>query len=105
MRSDDSRTVRWTVHLTIKEFNLLEILRTDWKEPRPLGDPVKSRADLLLTLVDWLMADDPNVASLPRVAAAYEQVQRELIWAGNHADRGGKRPHARLHGSERPLHD
>lgn len=100
LRSDDSRTVRWTVHLTAKEFNLLELLRSDWKESGGLPAPVKSRAELLLTLVDWLMFDDPKVAALPRVAEAYEQVQRELRLTDYHTDRGGRKPHTRLREAE-----
>ena len=96
MRSDDSRTVRWTVHLTAKEFNLLEVLRSDWKEPGVRLGPVQSRAELLLALVEWLMFDDPNVKALPRVAGAYEQVQRELRWTDYHTERGGRKPHTRL---------
>ena len=65
MRSDDSRAVRRTVHLTAREFNLLEIARSDWKEPGGGLTPVRSRAELRLRLVDWLMLDEPTIAALP----------------------------------------
>lgn len=98
MRSDDSRTVRWTVHLTAKEFSLLEVLRSDWQGQGVRPGSVQSRAELLLGLVEWLMYDDPKVAALPRVAQAYEQVQRELQWTDYHTERGGRKPRARLSG-------
>ena len=96
MRSGDSRTVRWTVHVTRREFELLEILRSDWAGRAARHGEVQSRAELLLSLVTWLVEDDPAAASLPRVAEAWQAVERELWMAGDHLDRGGRRPQARV---------
>jgi hypothetical protein len=90
MRSGDSRTVRWTVHVTRREFELLEILRSDWSGRAARQEDVQSRAELLLSLVTWLLEDDPAVASLPRVAQAWQAVLRELWLADDHK-RGWRR--------------
>ena len=92
MRSADSRTVRWTVHLTAKEFELLEIVRTDWKGRAARRRQVQSRAELLLSLMTWLIEDEPEVAALPRVTEAWRQVSQELWNCGDHMERGGAKP-------------
>lgn len=96
MRSNDSRTVRWTVHVTRREFELLELLRRDWPGRELRRDGAQSRAELLLSLVTWLMFDDPAVAGLPRVAQAWAGVEHELASTGDHLDRGGRRPQVRV---------
>lgn len=93
MRSDDSRTRRWTVYITNKEFQMLEILRQTWR-----GRGVRSswqgqsRAELLVSLVQALLADDALAVSMPTVVGAYEQVEQELWRAGDHVERGGGAP-------------
>ncbi|MHB1865789.1 MAG: hypothetical protein ACYCPS_06585 [Candidatus Saccharimonadales bacterium] len=100
MRSHDSRTVRWTVHVTKQEFEMLEILRRDWagRELREKGP--QSRAELLFALVMWLMSDEPAVAGLERVAAAWAKVEYEQAMAGEHLDRGGRKPRVRAPAGE-----
>ena len=95
MRSDDSRTVRWTVQATRREF-FLEVLRRDWRgrELRREGPP--SRAELLFSLVTWLMADDPAVAALRPVVEAWAKVEHEFPITGDHLERGGRRPEVRV---------
>jgi hypothetical protein len=97
MRSDQSRTVRWTVHVTQREFEALEVLRCDWpgRELRRDGAP-QSRAELLMSLVTWLMFDDPAVAAWPRVAEAWQRVEHELASTFDHLERGGRRPQVRV---------
>jgi type II secretory pathway component PulM len=100
MRSRDSRTVRWTVHVTRREFELLEILRCDWRGCELREDGPQSRAELLFSLVTWLMFDDPAAAGLRRVAQAWQEVQYEQAMAGDHTDRGGRKPRVRVSAAE-----
>jgi hypothetical protein len=83
MRSSDSRTLRWTVHLTAREYELLELLRADWGSLHPL-----SRAAMLMLLVEQAVSTDDPVT--PRVSAAWLQVQRELNFTNDHSGRGGR---------------
>lgn len=100
MRSDDSRMVRWTVHVTRREFEFLEVLRRDWRgrELRPAGP--QSRAELLFSLVTWLMTDDPAVAALRPVVEAWAKVEHELAITGDHLESGGRQPEVRVVAAE-----
>lgn len=93
MRSDDSRTKRWTVYITSKEFEMLETLRQTWRgRGVRLSWEGQSRAELLVSLVQALLADDALAVTIPTVVAAYEQVEAELWQTGDHIDRGGRGP-------------
>ena len=93
-RSDDSRTLRWTVHVTAKEFQVLEVLRSAWGS---LGTPL-SRADLLMDLVQWVTDDsDPDAERNPGVVGAVDAMKRER-WLADHGSRGGRRPKVRSPG-------
>lgn len=83
MRSSDSRTLRWTVHLTAQEYELLELLRADWGRLQPL-----SRATMLMLLAEQAVSTDNPVT--PRVSAAWLHVQRELEVTNDHSGRGGR---------------
>ncbi len=88
MRSSDSRTLRWTVHLTAKEFRFLEMLREqlgEWRGPL-------SRAQLLLVLAEHRLDDDLG----PHVLQAWQQVEKELYWTDDHSSRGGRRARVNL---------
>lgn len=88
MRSSDSRTLRWTVHLTAKEYRFLEMLREQLGEGRgPL-----SRAQLLLVLAEQRLDDDLG----PHVLQAWQQVDKELYWTDDHGSRGGRRARVNL---------
>ena len=83
MRSSDSRTLRWTVHLTAREYELLELLRADWGGFRPL-----SRAALLMAMVEHVTTSDDPPA--PRVLEAWQRVEKELYFTNDHSGRGGR---------------
>lgn len=85
MRSSDSRTLRWTVHLTAREYELLELLRADWGNFQPL-----SRAALLMAMAEHIMTSDEPPA--PRVLDAWQRVAKELYFTNDHGGRGGRDP-------------
>lgn len=90
MRSTDSRTLRWTVHLTAQEFALLEAVRSQWRG--------QSRAQLLIDLVEWVITDDSwELAANRPVIEAWQGVQEELKWTDDHTARGGRQPRINLH--------
>lgn len=68
MRSSDSRTLRWTVHLTANEFRLLELMRNQLGE----GWGPLSRAQLLMLLAERGIHEDLG----PRVLEAWQQVEK-----------------------------
>lgn len=82
MRSSDSRTLRWTVHLTTNEFRFLEMMRDQlggsWA---PL-----SRAELLMLLAEQRLDDDLG----PHVLEAWQRVEKEMRWTEDHRSRGGR---------------
>ncbi len=82
-RSSDSRTLRWTVHLTAKEFRFLEMLREQLGEAWGL----LSCAQLLMALAEHRLDD----ALGPDVLQAWQQVEKEMYWTDDHSSRGGRR--------------
>lgn len=88
MRSSDSRSLRWTVHVTPLEFELLELLREEYGA---YGEPF-SRAALLMALVD--QAVDESLG--PDVFKAWQRVQHELRCTDHHTAFGGRPPRVTL---------
>jgi len=82
MRSSDSRTLRWTVHLTANEFRLLELMRNQLGE----GWGPLSRTQFLMLLAQQRLDDDLG----PRVREVWQQVEKEMHWTDDHTSRGGR---------------
>lgn len=88
MPSPDSRTIRWTVHLSAQEYHFLELLRCNWDE----SFNTLSRAALIMALAERTGGE----SFTPAVQEAWQHVERELRRTNDHVGYGGRPPKVNL---------